>query len=211
MDLHVADTIPYPWPYDGADGLVPARLALVIAGAQQHWAGAAVTGVLDRIESLASALRERGVLVVFVRHARPARPRRARGDLPALTDRGWDLALTPRDEDLVVDVFACDGFCSDALDLALRSHGRDHLLFAGLASEVLVDSTQRSANDRGYECLTLRDAVGPLQPDTGERVLASVTMSGGIFGAVGSSDAVLAALTCPSGGEQGATAEEALT
>jgi biuret amidohydrolase len=210
MDLHVVDTIPYPWPYDGADGLAPHRLALVAAGVQQHWAAGA-PGVLEHIDAVAGSLRSLGVLIVFVRHARPARTRRARADLPGRDEIGWPLVLTPHDVDLVVDVEACDGFFSDALDLALRTHGRDHLLLAGLAAEVLVDSTLRSANDRGYECLTLRDAVGPLQPDTGERVLASVTMSGGIFGAVGTSEAVVAALARLSGGEQRATAEEALT
>jgi biuret amidohydrolase len=212
MDPHVVDTIPYPWPYDGADGLAPEGLALVVAGAQQHWAGTGdTTAVLERIDALSGSLRALGVLIVFIRHARPEHPRRARTDLPARTDSGWLFALVPHDEDLVVDASACDGFFSDLLDLELRSRGRDHLLLAGLAAEVLVDSTLRSANDRGYECLTLRDAVGPLQPDTGERVLASVTMSGGIFGAVGTSDAVFAALTCPTGSARDAAAEEALT
>ena len=54
--------------------------------------------------------------------------------------------------------------------------------------------TVRSANDRGYECLTLSDATAPLDGATGARELHSVTMSGGIFGAVGTSDGLLAAL-----------------
>jgi nicotinamidase-related amidase len=194
---HVADTIPYPWPYDAADGLVPARLALVVDGAQHHWVDRvdrADRGHLDRLEKLVDTLRAAGVLVAFVRHARPAQTRRARPDLPVIHSPDWELALAPEPGDLVVDARGCDGFFGEHLDLELRGHGRDHLLACGFAAEVLVDSTVRSANDRGYECLTLRDAVVPLDPDTGERVLASVTMSGGIFGAVGTSDALLAAL-----------------
>jgi len=42
-------------------------------------------------------------------------------------------------------------------------------------------------------------------------VLASVTMSGGIFGAVGSSDAVLTALGCPIGSEADAPTQEVVT
>ncbi len=113
--------------------------------------------------------------------------------------------------DLVVDTRSCDGFFGDHLDFELRARGRDHLLACGFAGEVLVDGTVRSANDRGYECLALRDAIVPFDPDTGERVLASVTMSGGIFGAVGSSDAVLTALGCPIGSEADAPTQEVVT
>ena len=193
MDSCVADTIPYPWPFDAADGLAPERLALVVAGAQARWATDAAD-TLGRIESLATTLRAHGVLVVFVRHTRPLRTRRRRDDLPLAHTRAWELVVANWPRDVVVDAMGCDGFHGSDLDGALRGHGRDHLVLAGLASEVLVDSTQRSANDRGYECLVLRDVVRPFHPDTGERVLASVTMSGGIFGAVGDSDALLAAL-----------------
>jgi len=194
----VTGTDPYPWPYDAADGLRPDRLALVVDGAQARWASDA-TELLEHIDVVARTLRAEGVLVVFVRHARPSTTRRRRDDLPVEHSRAWELAWTPDPRDLVVDSPGCDGFLSGRLDFELRARGRDHLLFAGLASEVLVDSTLRSANDRGYECLTLRDLVHPFHPDTGERVLASVTMSGGIFGAVGSSDAVLAALAARPG------------
>src|SRR4029077_20585293 len=130
--------------------------ALVIAGAQVRWATDA-SEVLERIEALATSLRSHGALVVFVRHARPSRTRRRRDDLPIAHSRAWELVVAPEPRDVVVDAQGCDGFFGVCLDLELRGHGRDHLLLAGLASEVLVDSTQRSANDRGYECLVLRD------------------------------------------------------
>ena len=208
---HVTDTIPYPWPFDAAAGLTPHRLALVIVGAQLQWVDDATVDLLARLDHFAGAVRARGVLVVFTRHTRPTHPRRPRRDLPVPGEAGWELALTPNVDDVLVDSRGCDGFSGSPLDQQLRAHDRSHILFGGLASEVLVDSTLRSANDRGYECLTLRDCVAPISPDTGERVLASVTMSGGIFGAVGSSDAALAALASPSGARNGARTEEALT
>jgi nicotinamidase-related amidase len=52
----------------------------------------------------------------------------------------------------------------------------------------------RSANDRGYECLTLTDATAPLDAGTGARELRSITMSGGIFGAIGTATSLLDAL-----------------
>lgn len=46
-------------------------------------------------------------------------------------------------------------------------------------------STLTSANDRGYECLLLTDACAALAEQTRKGALSTVTMSGGIFGAVG--------------------------
>jgi nicotinamidase-related amidase len=68
---------------------------------------------------------------------------------------------------------------------------------AGYGAEATVDSTLRSANDRGYECLVLTDAVAPFHDALGARALASVTMSGGIFGAIGTSADLLGALATP--------------
>jgi nicotinamidase-related amidase len=193
---HVEDTIPYPWPFDGAAGLVPERTALVVCGLQQQWAAPA-DDAAAALTDVADALRRLGVQVVFVRHARMVHAARPGPDLPALGSPAAALATVPKAGDVVIDTHAHDGFLGSRLDAELVARGRDHLLFAGFGSETLVDSTLRSANDRGFECLTLRDSVMPFHPDTGARALSSITMSGGIFGAVGSTRAVLAAYGVP--------------
>jgi biuret amidohydrolase len=189
---HVEDTIPYPWPFDGGAGLVPERAALVVCGLQHHWttADGAATATIIR---LADTLRRRGVLVVLVRHARAAGARRAAPDLPAIGAPGAHLATEPQPDDVVVDTHTHDGFLGSRLEAELRARRRDHLLVGGFGAETMVGSTLRSANDRGFECLTLSDASFPIDTHTGERELASITMSGGIFGAVGSTRAVVAA------------------
>jgi nicotinamidase-related amidase len=113
--------------------------------------------------------------------------------LPAIDSPGAALAVVPTPPDLVIDTHAHDGFLGSRLEAELRARHRDHLLFAGFAAETLVDSTLRSANDRGFECLTLEDAAIPFDPATGARARSTITMSGGIFGAVGSIRAVVAA------------------
>jgi nicotinamidase-related amidase len=193
----VADTIPYPWPYDDDAGLTPSRCALVIVGLQERWRALDTDAAVERITELAQILRARGVLVVHVRHARLPWRRRPGADLPTLGDPDGAPLLAPAAADVVVEASTHDGFLDTTLDAQLRAHGRDHLVLVGLAAETLVDSTLRSANDRGYECLTLRDLAIPFDPATGERALASITMSGGIFGAIGSTDAVVAALGVP--------------
>jgi nicotinamidase-related amidase len=142
--------------------------------------------------AVAGAMREIGAQVVVVRHA--AVPgRRSRPFPPVPGDDGWRLAFSPKPSDLVVEASGIDGF-NGSLDDVLRAHGVDHLVVGGFGHEAAVDSTLRSANDRGYECLVLEDGVAPFDDDLGAHALSSVTMSGGIFGAVGTSSALLSAL-----------------
>jgi nicotinamidase-related amidase len=186
-------TVPYPWPYDGC--LDPGRLALVVAGAQAGWAarssGAAEAATV--LLTVAASFRAAGALVVSIRHGAP--PGRRRTTLPPLpgTD-DWQLALAPRPSDVVVDATGIDGFHGGPLDDVLRAKGVDHLVLGGFGYEAAVECTLRSANDRGYECLVLTDGVAPFDDDLGAHALSSVTMSGGIFGALGTSEALLAAL-----------------
>ncbi|MCU1353508.1 MAG: cysteine hydrolase [Acidimicrobiales bacterium] len=199
----VAHTDPYPWPWDAA--LAGHRLALVIAGGQQHWAARSADPfpALAALATTAGAVRAAGGLVVAIRHTDPAPwaagPPRS---LPARGTAGWQLALPDGIVvDHLVDAAGADGFYGSPLDDVLRRAGRDQLALAGLASEVTVDSTLRSANDRGYECLVLTDACAPHAPALGARALHSVTMSGGIFGALGTTAALRAALDPPGASE----------
>jgi nicotinamidase-related amidase len=52
----------------------------------------------------------------------------------------------------------------------------------------------REANDRGYECLLLSDCTGANDVGNYEAALKMVTMQGGVFGAVATSEALLASL-----------------
>ena len=186
-------TVPYSWPYDGC--LDPGRLALVVAGAQAGWAARSsrAADVATVLLTVAAELRAAGALVVVVRHgAAPGRDRTAFPPSPG--SDGWRLTFSPRPSDIVVDATGVDGFHGGPLDDVLRSKGVDHLILGGFGHEAAVDSTLRSANDRGYECLVLSDGVAPFDDDLGAHALASVTMSGGIFGAVGTSTALLSAL-----------------
>ena len=90
-----------------------------------------------------------------------------------------------------------DAFHGTPLDDVLRRSGRTHLLIAGHGLEGPVHSTMRSANDRGYECLLVADAASAGDPTLRRSAVSQVEMSGGIFGAVGSLDHVLTALSTP--------------
>ena len=194
--MPVNGTSPYPWPWDG--DLDPRRLALVVTGAQPSLVGQTVgaTPALESSGRAAAAVRSAGGLVAWVRHDPP--PGRIRhGSLWA----GSSIdGLSPdpfpaRDPvDVVVTAAGIDGFHGSALDGELRTAGCRLVLLAGLGLETTVHSTMRSANDRGYECLLLSDAVAPHDPLLTMAALSSVCMSGGIFGAVGTTAELIDAL-----------------
>jgi len=170
----VAGTTPYPWPWDG--GCPGGRLALVIAGDDAGWRERAVAdevaGADARIAQLAAAVGGAGGTVVAVGHG-----------APPTTSPGQPLIAA-----------GIDGFHGSGLDAALRAAGATHLLVAGHGLEAPVHSTLRSANDRGYECLLVIDASSPLVIGLTGAARSMIEMSGGIFGAVGTTADVLHAL-----------------
>jgi kynurenine formamidase len=172
--LAVPDARPYPWPYDGS--VPPGRLALVVAGWDAHWGttdDGGAGGSAGELAELAALVAEAGGSVLTVSH-------RAAAPLPPLHPAAWHVAAA-----------GIDGFYGSPLDAVLRTQGLTHLAVAGFGLEAPVHSTMRSANDRGYECLLLTDLSVPTDPDLARAAVHTVTMSGGIFGAVAPS-AVLA-------------------
>jgi nicotinamidase-related amidase len=189
--MAIASANPYPWPFD--DALSGGRVALVIAGAQRHFVEASVDApaVGVALAALALAVRDAGGLTVALRHGRRDG---ARPPVPLAGTPPWEIAGVPEGLDLVVDCRGFDGCYGSTLQHELRAAGRDQLILGGYASEITVDSTVRRLNDSGSECLVVTDACAPLERDTGARAHASLTMSGGIFGALATTAEVLAAL-----------------
>ena len=186
---HVLGTRPYPWPYDGI--LDPTRMALVVAGGQAWFADRTVEPeeALAGLRRTAKVVRDAGGMVIVLHHAsRPGRPG------PQESERGGDLVITIASGDVVVDCAGMSGFSGSRLDGELRRRGIDRLAVGGLGLETAVYSTLGAANDRGYECLVLADASAFHDPAAGPRAIASITMSGGIFGAVGTTTALCDAL-----------------
>ena len=186
--MTVPGTTPYAWPYHGA--LRPERTALVICGAGATWSQrtALDDGVERSIAALRSAARTHGIPTVLVHHHTP--PQRAHTvavDHPC-------TPIEPGGDDHVVGAVGIDGFYGSGLDATLRALGVADLLMVGRTLETTVHSTTRRANDRGYECLTVVDACASTDPTCRAGAVSSIEMSGGIFGAVGTSTAVIGAL-----------------
>jgi nicotinamidase-related amidase len=108
-------------------------------------------GVVERINTLACAVRAKGGSVVFVQHE----------DDEAYShgSREWQLlpTLDRRPGDVYVRKTACDSFYRSDLDKVLRERGIGRLLATGCATEFCVDTTIRSAASKDYEVIVVAD------------------------------------------------------
>lgn len=91
-------------------------------------------------------------------------------------------ALAPIDGEIVIDKPGKGAFYATALGDILRLKGITHLIFAGVTTEVCVQTSMREANDRGYDCLLIEDATESYFPEFKAAALAMITAQGGIVG-----------------------------
>lgn len=99
-------------------------------------------------------------------------------------EEGADIVpqLAPVSGELVVDKPGKGAFYATGLHETLQAKGIEQLIFAGVTTEVCVQSTMREANDRGYDCLLVTDATESYFPAFKEAAIEMIVAQGGIVG-----------------------------
>jgi nicotinamidase-related amidase len=110
-------------------------------------------GVIDRINSLTNAARERSGKVVWIRHCGTP------GDDFAPNTPGWEFLpeLDRRPDDVVVEKTLNDPFVETDLQAILQRIQADRVVVVGWATDFCVDSTVRSAVSHNYDVVVVSD------------------------------------------------------
>jgi nicotinamidase-related amidase len=148
--------------------------------------------LLPNVERLQAFFRAHGLPVVYTRlgvqtadgrelapwswqaaaqRAGPAPPRYP----PGAPERELWPALGRRPDELVVDKVTWSPFNSTALDQHLRNMGVENLVIAGVLTDAAVETTARSAGDRGYNAMVVEDACAALAPEHHETAVATAS------------------------------------
>ncbi|MGF7189220.1 nicotinamidase-related amidase [Robbsia andropogonis] len=90
--------------------------------------------------------------------------------------------LAPANNEWVIDKPGKGAFYETRLAERLSARKITHLLFAGVTTEVCVQTSMREANDRGYDSLLVTDATASYFPVFWQATIEMVHSQGGIVG-----------------------------
>jgi biuret amidohydrolase len=91
-------------------------------------------------------------------------------------------SCAPEAGEIVIDKPGKGMFYATEVDAILKARGITHIVFAGVTTEVCVQTSMREANDRGYECLLIEDATASYFPDFKVAALDMIRAQGAIVG-----------------------------
>ena len=103
-------------------------------------------------------------------------------------------ALAPLAGETVIDKPGKGAFYATPLHALLTQAGISQIVCMGVTTEVCVQTTLREANDRGYDCLLLKDCTESYFPAFKAATLAMVRAQGAIVGWTAHSRDLLAVL-----------------
>jgi nicotinamidase-related amidase len=174
-----------------------------------------LAAIIPATKRLLDGCRAANIAVIHTREAHkpdlsdcpPSKIKRGRGDLKIgdegamgriliAGEPGNDIVsdLSPAAGEIVIDKPGKGAFYATDLATVLDARGITHLIFAGVTTEVCVQTTMREANDRGYECLVVEECTESYFPEFKQSTLEMIRAQGGIVGWTAHLDDLLAAI-----------------
>jgi nicotinamidase-related amidase len=217
----VAAAQPYPFTFDPAKTalvVIDMQRDFVLPGGFGASLGndvSRLTKIIPTVARLLDVCRTAGLAIVHTRECHradmadcpPAKLTRGNptmrigdpgpmGRILIAGETGADIVpeLAPLPGEIVIDKPGKGSFYATPLGDILRLKGITHLLFAGVTTEVCVQTTMREANDRGYDCLLLEDATESYFPEFKAATLAMIRAQGAIVGWTATVEELAAAL-----------------
>ena len=102
--------------------------------------------------------------------------------------------LAARPGEIVLDKPGKGAFYATPLSEILAEKRITHLVFAGVTTEVCVQTTMREANDRGFDCLLAEDATESYFPEFKKAAVDMIRAQGAIVGWTATVDQISKAL-----------------
>lgn len=144
------------------------------------------------------AARSAGMRIAYSKHMSPSRA--WLGSTQLRTAMGWQRVQRPEDvkswflrgseaseivpelapsvDDLVIEKFAMSALSGTQLEFALHDCGIVNLVMVGIALEIGIEPSVRSATDLGFVPIVLTDACGWGNKTAGERALETMKFLG---------------------------------
>jgi nicotinamidase-related amidase len=217
----VSRALPFPFPFQPASTaliVIDMQRDFIEPGGFGASLGNDVTrlqAIVPTVARLIAGCRAAGLAVVHTRECHrpdlsdlpPAKHRRGKpslrigdpgpmGRILIAGEPGAEIVpeLAPAPGELVLDKTGKGAFYATQLGDELVRGGITSLVFAGVTTEVCVQTTMREANDRGYECLLIEDATESYFPAFKAAALEMVRAQGAIVGWTATTDEFLDAL-----------------
>jgi len=164
---------------------------------------ALLTAIVPTVRALLDWCRQKGITIIHTREAHrpdladcpPAKLNRGNpkvkiGDVGPMGrilidgEPGNDIVPdnAPLPGEIVIVKPGKGAFYATALGDILRLKGITHLIFAGVTTEVCVQTTMREANDRGYDNLLIEDATESYFPEFKRAAIDMIRAQGAIVG-----------------------------
>jgi nicotinamidase-related amidase len=110
--------------------------------------------LINNIQTLLRKARKAKIPVIYIQHNDP------KGQVLEKGTNNWKIRseIKPKDTDIIIQKEYPDSFLDTLLDEELKKHKINRLIIAGLATDMCIDTTVKSAFSHGYKVVLIQDA-----------------------------------------------------